>query len=94
MRQERFTEQAQEALAISQELVRRFKHSQWDIEHVLLALLEQEGGLVGEILRELKVDPSAVKREVTEALEKDPQADLRDGADICHATHQLTLHGR
>ena len=42
MTPERFTEQAQEALTASQELVRRYQHSQWDVEHILLALLEQE----------------------------------------------------
>jgi len=61
MRPERFTEQAQEVLAVSQEIVRRFRHSQWDVEHVLLALLEQERGLTSEILRELGVDETAIK---------------------------------
>ncbi len=40
MRQDRFTQQAQEVLAASQELVRQQRHSQWDVEHVLLALLQ------------------------------------------------------
>ncbi|MCK4723710.1 MAG: hypothetical protein KAT75_10415, partial [Dehalococcoidia bacterium] len=57
MRQDRFTEQAQEALALSQQLVHEYKHSQWDIEHILLALLRQEKGLAGEILRKLGVNP-------------------------------------
>ena len=42
MRQERFTEQAQEAMAASQELVRSYKNNQWDVEHILMALLQQE----------------------------------------------------
>ena len=73
MRQERFTEQAQEALSASQQLVRQFKHSQWDVEHILLALLQQEKGLVGEILRELGVDIEALKKQVIATLEKTPQ---------------------
>ena len=73
MRQERFTEQAQEALAASQELVRQYHHSQWDVEHILLALLQQEKGLVGDILRELGVDVEAVKQQVIAALEKSPK---------------------
>jgi len=48
MKQERFTEQAQEALAASQQIAMQFKHSQWDVEHVLLALLVQEGGWWGK----------------------------------------------
>ena len=75
MRQERFTEQAQEALAASQELVRQYHHSQWDVEHILLALLLQEKGLVGDILRELGVDIEVVRQEVVAALEKSPRVD-------------------
>ena len=75
MRQERFTEQAQEALAASQELVRQYHHSQWDVEHILLALLLQEKGLVGDILKELGVDIEVVRQEVVAALEKSPRVD-------------------
>jgi len=73
MKQERFTEQAQEALALSQELVRQYHHNQWDVEHILLALLQQEKGLVGDILRELGVDVEAVRRQVEAVLEKSPK---------------------
>jgi ATP-dependent Clp protease ATP-binding subunit ClpC len=73
VKQERFTEQAQEALALSQEIVRQYHHSQWDVEHILLALLRQERGLVGEILMELGVDTEAVRRQVEKALEKSPK---------------------
>jgi ATP-dependent Clp protease ATP-binding subunit ClpC len=73
VRQEKFTEQAQEALAASQELVRHYHHSQWDVEHVLLALLQQEGGLVPELLKELAVDVDAVRHRVDAVLEKMPK---------------------
>jgi len=73
MKQERFTEQAQEALTLSQQLVQQYHHSQWDVEHILLALLQQERGLVGDILRELGVDAGAVKQEVVAVLEKSPK---------------------
>ena len=42
MKQERYTEQAQQAMATSQELVQQYHHNQWDVEHILLALLRQE----------------------------------------------------
>ncbi len=73
MKQERFTEQAQEALAASQQLVQQYHHSQWDVEHILLALLVQEQGLVGDILRELGVDVEVLKQEVATVLEKSPK---------------------
>jgi hypothetical protein len=38
MKQERFTEQAQEVLGFSQQLVSRFRKSMWAGEHIFLAL--------------------------------------------------------
>ncbi len=73
MKQEKFTEQAQEALTLSQQLVQQYHHSQWDVENILLALLQQERGLVGDILKELGVDAEAVKQEVMAVLEKSPK---------------------
>ncbi|MBI4180489.1 MAG: ATP-dependent Clp protease ATP-binding subunit, partial [Chloroflexi bacterium] len=73
MRQEKLTEQAQEALAISQELVRQYHHNQWDVEYILLALLHQEKGLVGEILKELGVNVEIAKQQVVAVIEKSPR---------------------
>ena len=44
LRPEQFTEQGQEVIRNSQEMVRRYRHSQWDVEHVALSLLELETG--------------------------------------------------
>jgi len=80
MRQEeRFTELAREALAASQEVVRQYKHSQWDVEHILLALLQQESGLVGDILKELNVDVEAVRQQVEATLGKTPRVTYEMG---------------
>jgi len=88
MGQERFTEQAQEALAASQQLVMQYHHSQWDVEHILLALLQQEKGLVGDILGELGVDVEAMRQEVISALEKSPRV-AYEGAQL-YATPRIT----
>jgi len=73
VRPERFTEQAREMLSASQELVRRYCHSQWDVEHILLALLEQESGLTNEILQKLGVDIGAVKKRLHTSLDSAPK---------------------
>jgi ATP-dependent Clp protease ATP-binding subunit ClpC len=72
MRQDRFTEQAQHVLAASQELVRRNRQTQWDVEHVLLAIAT-EGGLAADILKELQVDAKALTAEVQASLESAPK---------------------
>jgi len=53
---ERFTEQAQESLNNSQLILNRYRHNQWDCEHILMALIEQEKGVPAEILNELGVN--------------------------------------
>jgi len=88
MTPEKFTEQAQEVLAASQELVRRYHHNQWDVEHVLLALLEQQGGVTIDILRELGVDVEAMKRQVERALDSFPKV-AYEGTQI-YATPRIS----
>ncbi len=73
MRPERFTEQAQEALAGALTLVRRYRHSQLDVEHVLLALLEKERGLAVQILEEIGVNVEALRKRLETVLESAPQ---------------------
>ena len=84
LRPEQFTEQAQEVLHNSQELVRRYHHSQWDVEHVLLALLELERGLPGQILSELGISAEAVKARLHQMLEAAPK--VAGEADQIYAT--------
>jgi ATP-dependent Clp protease ATP-binding subunit ClpC len=79
VRQERFTEQANEALQASQQMVVQYKHSQWDIEHVLLSLLIQQRGLVGDILKEMNVDGESIRNQVDEALKITPRVEYQSG---------------
>ena len=76
MRQEGFTERAQEALALSQEIMRQYQHNQWDVEHILMALLTQEKGLVGDILSDLGVNAEDVKQKVQTSLQSMPSPKL------------------
>ncbi len=73
LRPDSFTESAQEVVTSSQELVRSYRHPQWDVEHVFLALLDQEEGVPAQILRELSVDAAAVRTRLQNALERIPK---------------------
>ena len=53
---EKFTEQAQEAITQSQEILNRYRHNQWDSEHVFLALVEQEKSVPAEVLSQLDIN--------------------------------------
>ena len=73
LKPEQFTEQAQEVLHNSEEMVRRYKHSQWDVEHVLTALLDLEKGTPEDILSELGIEADAVKARLHQMLEAAPK---------------------
>ena len=73
MRQEKYTEQAQEALNLSQQLVLQYHHSQLDVEHLLMALLTQEKGLVRDIVKELGANIDGIRTEVDAALNRSPK---------------------
>ena len=72
LRPDQFTEQAQQVLHNSQELVRHYHHSQWDVEHIFLALLDLENGLISDVLGELGVSVDAVKTRLRQSLEAAP----------------------
>ena len=74
LRSDDFTEQGQHALSLSHEIVRRYNHTQWDVEHILLALLEMDDGVAVEVLRKLGTDVDAMRRRVGEALDQAPRA--------------------
>ena len=73
MKPEKLTEQAQEMLAASQELVLQYSHNQWDVEHVLLALLQQENSVPVDILKELNVDIERMRERVEQVLQRSPK---------------------
>ena len=68
-----FTNQARLVLQNSQELVRRLRHSQWDVEHILFALLELEDGVPSRILAELGAPTDDIRAALHWTLESAPK---------------------
>lgn len=75
----RLTEKAQEALRAAQSEATRLGHQQIDVEHLLLALLNQEGGLTKSILDRTAVDSELARRRVEEALARLPKVSSGTG---------------
>jgi len=69
----RFTEKSQDALRAAQSLAVRYGQQQIDIEHLLVALLEQEGGLAPAILLKSQVNLEGLHRRLTQELERLPK---------------------
>ena len=82
-----FTEQAREAISSSQNLLREYRHSQWDVEHVLLALLQLTQGVPARILSQAHVDPDLLADRVEAALRQSPR--LGVVAQTIYATPRL-----
>ncbi len=69
----KFTEKSQAALQEAQNIATRNQHQSVDVEHLMLALLEQEAGLVPRLFERAKVAPSLLKTEVEKELGRIPR---------------------
>ncbi len=69
----RFTEKLQEGIRSAQSIASQRGQQQLDVEHLLLALLEQEGGLAQSILAKANVRLEDVHRRLVEQLDKLPR---------------------
>ena len=79
MRFDRFTERAQEAAQRAAEIIQRYGHNQIDTEHILLALIEQPGGVIPQILEKLSVSPEALTERLDATLRASPKANIFGG---------------
>ncbi len=76
---DKFTEKSMEGLRSAQQLAGRMHHQQMDVEHLFVALLEQERGLAASILQKAEVAVDILKTKVTKELEKLPRVTGGDG---------------
>ncbi len=68
MRFDKFTQKAQEVLALAQEVLWEYNHTELDTEHILLGLIRQEDGLVSKILSKMGIDHNQVRKELEDEL--------------------------
>jgi len=69
----RFTEKAAEAARAAQTLATRYSNQQIEVEHVLLALIEQQGGLVSSILTRAGINVEALHQAIESEVNKMPK---------------------
>ena len=79
MRFDRFTERAQEAAQRAAEIIQRYGHNQIDTEHILLALIEQQEGMVTQILELLAVERGTIINKLDDILKSSPKASIFGG---------------
>ncbi|MGH9340499.1 MAG: ATP-dependent chaperone ClpB [Acidobacteriota bacterium] len=75
----RFTEKAREALSAAQSHAVQYGHQQVDVEHMLLALLEQERGLATSILNKADVNLDGLRSRIEQELQRLPKVSGSSG---------------
>jgi ATP-dependent Clp protease ATP-binding subunit ClpC len=61
---ERFTQRARRVLSLAHQEAERMRQNVIGTEHLLLGLIEEEGGVAGRVLRELGLEPDRVREMV------------------------------
>ncbi|GAB4263898.1 MAG: ATP-dependent chaperone ClpB [Candidatus Promineifilaceae bacterium] len=74
MRIDKFTHKGQEAILEAQNLAQQYQHPAIEPEHLLQALIVQEGGVVPAVLKRIGTDPGMLQNSLTQALNRMPKA--------------------
>jgi ATP-dependent Clp protease ATP-binding subunit ClpB len=86
----RFTEKLQEAIRSAQTLAVRYGHQQIDVEHLLAALLAQEGGLASSILGKAGLPVELLAGRLERELDRMPKiSGPASGPDQVYVTSRL-----
>jgi ATP-dependent Clp protease ATP-binding subunit ClpB len=86
----RFTEKLQDAVRAAQSLASQRGQQQLDVEHLLVALLEQQGGLAPSILLKAEINPEVLHRRLMQDLDKLPRVSgTATGIDQIYVTPRL-----
>ena len=69
----KFTQKSQEALSDGQKKAISFGHSDVDVEHMALALVEQKEGLVARLLTKMDINPVELASQIQSELSRKPR---------------------
>jgi ATP-dependent Clp protease ATP-binding subunit ClpC len=79
MRFDRFTERAQDTAMRALEVMQRYGHTQVDVEHLLLALLEQPQGVVPALLAQMGIELEAIAGPLDRHFRQVPRTQIYGG---------------
>ena len=69
----KLTTKSQSALAAAQDIAAARSHQQVDVEHLMLALLQDAEGLIPRMLRRMEVDPKVLEKLVSDEVARMPR---------------------
>lgn len=70
---DKFTDKAWEAIVKSQDIVRGYQQQQLDVEHLILAALNQDNGLAARILNRAGADTGRIQQQLEEYARRQPK---------------------
>ena len=75
----KFTEKCQDALKDAQSLAVKSNNQEVDVEHLLMALIQQQAGLFPRLLTKMDIAPEAFSIQIREILERKPKVQSSSG---------------
>jgi ATP-dependent Clp protease ATP-binding subunit ClpB len=85
----KFTDKAWEAIVQSQDVVRRYKHQNLEVEHLMIALLEQADGMTGLIFSKAGVEAQQVFQQIDEFARRQPKIGTVDQLYVGYSIEKL-----
>jgi ATP-dependent Clp protease ATP-binding subunit ClpB len=70
---DKFTDKAWEAVVKSQDIVRAYQQQQLDVEHLILATLQQDNGLAAKLIARAGVDANKLQQQLEEFASRQPK---------------------
>jgi len=89
MRFDKFTIKSQDLIQNAQSLASSHNNQQLEPEHLLTAMLNEQEGIAGSMLRKLGVSPEAIAQEITKAIDKFPKVSGAENAYISQRTKSV-----
>ncbi|HEY3506038.1 MAG TPA: ATP-dependent chaperone ClpB [Actinocatenispora sp.] len=86
----RLTEKTQQALHDAQTIALRHGNTEIDVEHLLLALLDQSDGLIARLLDRAGVDTASLRGELERHLDRLPRVSGAGAAGQIHVSRRLS----
>jgi ATP-dependent Clp protease ATP-binding subunit ClpB len=74
----KFTDKAWEAIVQSQDVVRRYKHQQLEVEHLMISLLEQQDGLTAKVFSKAGIDNPRLFQQIEDFTRRQPKVTNTD----------------
>ena len=89
MNAQKFTQKSLEAIQDAQSLYNEYGNAEMGQEHLLLALLRQDGGLISQLMTKMGIDASVMQQQVQQSVERLPRVSGGRDASRMYVTSDL-----